>query len=77
MFLEAMACGVPAIASRSDGGFEAIRDGAIGIAIDPANLDELESAIFQALNGPKEIPEGLGYFAFPNFGRRLGEMLFG
>jgi phosphatidylinositol alpha-1,6-mannosyltransferase len=77
VFLEAMACGVPAIASRSDGGFEAIRDGAIGIAIDPANLDELESAIFQALDGPKEIPEGLGYFAFPNFGRRLGEMLFG
>ncbi|MES2056733.1 MAG: glycosyltransferase family 4 protein [Pseudomonadota bacterium] len=77
VFLEAMACGVPAIASRNDGGFEAIRDGEIGIAIDPTNPDELENAIFEALTRPKAIPEGLAYFGFPNFQRRLDEMLFG
>ncbi|QNA83250.1 glycosyltransferase family 4 protein [Sphingomonas sp. So64.6b] len=77
VFLEAMACGVPAVASHSDGGFEAIRDGAIGIAIDPSSQDELENAIFTALSRGKQIPAGLAYFAFPNFGRRLGEMLFG
>lgn len=77
VFLEAMACGVPAVASHSDGGFEAIRDGAIGIAIDPSSQEELENAIFTALSRGKQIPAGLAYFAFPNFGRRLGEMLFG
>jgi glycosyltransferase involved in cell wall biosynthesis len=77
VILEALACGVPAIASRTDGGYEALRNGMLGLAVDPANPDEIEAAVFAALDAPREIPAGLDYFAFPNFVKRLRRILFG
>ncbi|MEN2785425.1 glycosyltransferase family 4 protein [Sphingomonas qilianensis] len=77
VIIEALACGIPAIASRYDGGFEAIRDGALGIAVDPSNADELEQALFAAMAAPRQVPDGLAYFGFPNFVIRLRRMLFG
>jgi phosphatidylinositol alpha-1,6-mannosyltransferase len=76
VIIEALACGIPAIASRTDGGLEAIRDGLLGIAVDPAKPDEIEAAIFAALAMPKVVPRGLDYFAFSNFVARLRDMLF-
>jgi phosphatidyl-myo-inositol dimannoside synthase len=72
VFLEAMACGVPVIASRLDGGREAVRQGAIGRLVDPTSSAEIRCAITDALaasNG-KQIPEGLDFFSFQNFERR-------
>ena len=69
--LEAMASGIPTIASRIDGGREALRDGELGILVDPRDASALESAILTALQRPKVIPPGLDYFSFANFRARL------
>ena len=47
VFLEASACGKPAIAGKAGGAPEAVSDGQTGILVDPANTDELEEAIFR------------------------------
>lgn len=72
VFLEAMACGVPVIASRLDGGREAVRHGMLGQLVDPTNPAEIRTAIRDALaaGSAKRIPEGLDYFSYANFERR-------
>lgn len=77
VLLEALACGVPVIASRTDGGREAVRDGQLGIVIDPADRAELVRAVQDALARPKgAVPAGLEHFSFPNFEARA-HTLFG
>lgn len=71
VFLEAMACGVPVVASRLDGSREAVRFGELGMVVDPDNKDELHAGIAAALAKPKMVPPGIEYFAYPNFQRRL------
>lgn len=77
VFLEAMACGIPVVASRVDGGFEAIREGQLGIAVDPFDSAEIVEGVFEALQRPREIPPGLSYFAFDNFVKRTRGIFFG
>lgn len=67
VFLEAMACGVPVVASKLDGSREAVRHGALGILVDPDNPAELEAGIVQALARQRAIPEGIEYFSEENF----------
>ncbi len=77
VLLEAMACGVPVIASKADGGREAVRDGELGELVDPENPDELRSAVLRALKKPKGlIPPGLDYFSHRRFEERT-RSLFG
>jgi glycosyltransferase involved in cell wall biosynthesis len=71
VLIEAMACGVPTIASREDGGREAVREGMIGRLVDPHNPDDVEQAILAAFREEKHIPDGLSYFSFPNFTTRM------
>lgn len=71
VFLEAMACGIPVIASTIDGGREAVRLGALGQMVDPYDAEALEQAILRGLEQPGGIPEGLGYFSFANFRDRI------
>jgi len=75
VFLEALACGVPVVASRLDGSREAVRDGTLGRLVDPANPAELEEAIIAGLDDPHGVPYGLSYFAFPQFQRRLSILI--
>jgi glycosyltransferase involved in cell wall biosynthesis len=75
VFLEAMACGIPVIASKLDGGREAVLDGKLGELVDPGSPDEIIAAIYRALKKPKEILEGLSYFAFENYQRRLSQLV--
>ena len=77
VFLEAMACGIPAIASRTDGGFEAIREGELGLAVDPLDLEEICEGVLESIEKPREIPAGLSYFAFPNFIERTRRIFLG
>jgi glycosyltransferase involved in cell wall biosynthesis len=71
VFLEALACGVPVIASCLDGGREAVRQGALGRLVDPTSPAEIRLAILDALDaGQKRIPDGLAYFSYENFERR-------
>jgi len=72
VFLEALACGVPVIGSKHDGGREALLSGRLGLLVDPANPAEIEDAIHEVLAHPaRNIPEQLEYFSFDNFKRRL------
>ena len=72
VFLEAMASGLPTIASKHDGGREALLHGKLGTLVDPSNAAELHAAIADALqHRERRIPEGLDYFAFPRFVERV------
>ena len=75
VFLEAMACGIPVVGSRADGGREALRDGSLGRLINPGEPAELEEAVLTALRTAKRIPEGIKYFSFDNFERRCHRLL--
>jgi glycosyltransferase involved in cell wall biosynthesis len=71
VFLEALACGTPSIGSAVDGSREALRSGLLGQLVDPAKPDEIRAAILSALDQPRRIPDGLAYFAWPDFCARL------
>ena len=76
VFLEALACGVPVIGSRHDGGREALRDGELGLLVDPSNPAEIRTAILDVLaESRREIPPALGHFAFANFQSRVHSLL--
>jgi glycosyltransferase involved in cell wall biosynthesis len=71
VLLEAMACGIPVIASTQDGGREAVRDGQLGALVDPTDRAQLQRAILAALRQPRGIvPAGLEHFSFSNFEAR-------
>lgn len=71
VYLEAMACGVPVVASCLDGSREAVRFGLLGQMVSPDDRTALMAAIIRALNNEKGIPQGLDYFSFANFQSRL------
>jgi glycosyltransferase involved in cell wall biosynthesis len=76
VLLEAMACGIPVIASKLDGGREAVLNGQLGAMIDPGRPDDLRHAIISALDKPKGIvPAGLEHYSFHNFESRMGAMI--
>jgi len=77
VFLEALACGVPAVGSQLDGSREALRDGLLGELVDPANPASVKQGILRALAKPKEIPPGLSYFAWPAFAQRVADAVRG
>lgn len=78
VFLEALACGVPAIGSTADGSREALRGGELGRLVDPSKLDDVRSAVVSALSTERrEVPEGLEYFSFPSFTARLHSVVRG
>lgn len=71
VYLEAMACGVPVIASDCDGSREAVLGGKLGLLVDPASSEQLQENIIKALKKPIGIPEELGYFYVNKFSQRL------
>ena len=52
VFLEALACGRPVVASHGYGCREALLDGDLGITVDPDNREEIASAIVRLLKDP-------------------------
>jgi glycosyltransferase involved in cell wall biosynthesis len=71
VFLEAMACGVPAIGSKLDGGREALLDGKLGLLVDPTNPAEIRAAIVETLERrERAVPDGLAHFSFEKFRER-------
>lgn len=77
VFLEAMACGVPVVASSVDGSSDAVLDGELGLMVDPDDRTALKAAILAALKMPKGIPPRLDYFSFAGFTARLHAIIDG
>jgi len=71
VFLEAAASGLRSIGGNRDGSVDALADGAIGVAIDPANPQELMRAIGDALAGRGPDPCEVRRFARENFTRQV------
>lgn len=71
VLLEAMACGIPTVGSSKDGGREALRNGALGILVDPDDPESIRRGIAQALRRPKGVPPGLDHFSPAAFEQRL------
>ena len=64
--LEALACGVPVLASTLDASREALLDGEMGLLVDPRNREELHSGLVRLLQQPRgQIPPGLERFSYP------------
>ncbi len=76
VFLEALACGVPVVASSIDGSKEAVRGGAWGALADPFNRDEVLNAIRDGLRNPSPPARSeLKYFSKERFKVRVWRAL--
>lgn len=76
VFLEAMACGVPVVASKVDGGREALRNGKLGVLVNPVDVEETKQGIFKALEKQHGVVQHeLYYFSLENFKFRLNSIL--
>ena len=75
VFLEAMACGIPVVASAADGSRDSVQDGKLGQLVDPDDLGGIVRAVLEALDKPKSVPEGLDYFSFEAFTNRTHELV--
>jgi glycosyltransferase involved in cell wall biosynthesis len=74
VLLEALACGTPVVASKIDGGREAVADGEFGRLVNPRKPEELVSAICeeQAPPDPEKVRIRFGPSAYQ---RRVEEVL--
>jgi glycosyltransferase involved in cell wall biosynthesis len=79
VFLEALACGIPVIGSKIDGSRDALRDGRLGILVNPTDPAELRAAILQTLaakdEGAKDRRNSVEYFSTDRFRRRVFEII--
>ena len=74
VLLEAMACGVPVIASKIDASREALREGKLGRLVDPRNAAEIKTAIMDCLANPPDRTQpiaGVEYFSVQRFEERV------
>jgi glycosyltransferase involved in cell wall biosynthesis len=71
VYLEALACGIPVLASTLDASREALLDGEMGLLVDPRNPAELRRGLLQVLQQPRGgVPPGLEHFSYPSFVKR-------
>ena len=77
VFLEAMASGIPVVASSLDGSREAVLDGKLGELADPDDREALKAAIHRALRRPRQVPDGLAFFSYEKFCERLQDIIGG
>ncbi len=85
VYLEAMACGIPAIAGDRDGARDALVEGELGVLVDPDDVAEFARAAVEVLSGrhPNRLlydPDELRRRVIERFGpesfrRRLGEIV--
>lgn len=70
VYLEALACGIPVVASSLDASREAILGGRLGELANPDDPAALRDAIMRALRRPRGIPEELKSFSVDAFRER-------
>lgn len=76
VLIEAMACGVPSIASNQDASAEAVADGELGVVVNPRDQASLIAGIEDALARPLGVvPPGLDRFGQVAFEQRIHSMI--
>lgn len=75
VYLEALACGVPVVASKLDASQEAILNGELGVIVDPKSATDLQNGILKAVEQPKTVPDRLNTFSFDSFQERVHKIL--
>jgi glycosyltransferase involved in cell wall biosynthesis len=76
VFLEAMASGLPVVASKHDGGKEAVLDGRLGLLVDPSSPDEIRTAVTELLGrSARRIDPRLDHFSSTAFAARVDGMM--
>lgn len=76
VYLEAMSCGIPVIASSVDGSREAVLNGELGTLVNPSDKKGIVKAIIETLGRSERfVPPGVTYFSFDNYAQRLRSVL--
>ena len=82
VFIEALACGLPVICGNADGSLDAVRNGELGKAVVPDDLEELEKTIVGCLQEPlteagrRDLQSKcLGYFNEGDYRKHLYDSL--
>lgn len=76
VLLEAIASGIPALASVLDASREALLDGELGEIVDPDDQADLIRGILNVLQRPKGVvPDLLNYFSIANFDERVAKFM--
>lgn len=85
VYLEAMACGLPVIAGNQDGSVDALKNGELGVLVDPYSVDEIEKAIqyFKNESSVESFPfqaaviseKVKNEFGFAEFKKRFSQIL--
>lgn len=82
VFIEAMSFGLPVICGNLDGSMDAIRNGELGKAVNPDNLDEIQAGIESYLKTPLTVADRLHlqqlclqYFNQDNYTNKLQQLL--
>jgi len=81
VYLEAMACGIPLVGSKTDGSREALRGGMLGALVDPCDPDEVFSTVLKLLKAVEQKnlkppgPESVNYFSAARFEHRLHKIM--
>jgi len=48
-----------------------VRDGMLGMLVDPREPQQLIDAILASIDKPKQVPGGMDYFTFAQFAERI------
>lgn len=84
VFIEAMASGLATIAGNADGSVDALKQGELGLLVDPENKEEIKAAILQQLKQhlaqgqPLQLQQKcVKYFGFDVYRDKLEKVLLG
>jgi glycosyltransferase involved in cell wall biosynthesis len=79
VLIEAAACGIPVVASQSDGSREALLDGQLGRLVDPKKPDELIQAVASFLERAplRKRMDGVEFFNTQKFKTRVADWCHG
>ena len=76
VYLEALACGIPVVASTEDASREAVLHGALGELAHPDRPEEIRESILRTLKHTRgTVPEALAYFSVENFRLRWQQVV--
>lgn len=74
VFLEALACGLPVLGSKLDGGREALLNGVLGDLVDPADKKQLVEKILRTIGRGRRLQPELATFSVDAYAGRVSEI---